>query len=236
MGKVNPFNNENCEIQARIIFEDWATVPMIRIVKLLGIYGDKIYNYRSIAIMIGCGLGTAHRSVAKLIQEKYLIESNGDLRLNQPHIKGVPKMEHKQSPVPPTEPDVPKMEQSVPPMEPNSIREIIEENKEEVPPPNLTKTSEPLVQYQKDVWITDKQYEAMCKEFTHPTEVQHWLKYLAWYLDENPKWAKERKSHARAIVKWRTNEIASKTWFLHPDKGWGYYYDNVVERLKKGNS
>ena len=226
MSKVNPFNNENCEIQARIIFEDWATVPMIRIVKLLGIYGDKIYNYRNIAIMIGCGVGTAHRSVAKLIQEKYLIESNGDLRLNQPYIKGVPKMEQKRTPVPPMELDVPIMEQSVPKMEPNSIREIIEENKEEQLSPDAPIKRSP------NVILSDSQMERLAKKFGGLEEVDYWVHRLtAWQLD-NPK--KQKKDHARTIYNWRADKIAEGYRFYnHPETGWNYYKPWVIEKLKE---
>jgi len=65
-----------------LIFEDWATVPMIRIIKVLSGRTKSLYNTRSIAVIIGKSIGTVSVSINKLIDEGYLININGKIQLD----------------------------------------------------------------------------------------------------------------------------------------------------------
>lgn len=96
------FDAEKCDISTRLAFEDWATVPMLRVVKFLLIGSDKVFNYKVIARMIGVSVGTAHGAIKTLIQQGYLQADSGRFILNLGAIQktepGVQKSESVQNP------------------------------------------------------------------------------------------------------------------------------------------
>lgn len=80
--QVRKFNPINCDIRTRLEFEEWATIPMLRIVTLLLASTGSIFNYRNIAVMADVSTSTAHASIKKLIEEGYLREQGGNFSLN----------------------------------------------------------------------------------------------------------------------------------------------------------
>lgn len=101
------FRATNCDIATRLVFEDWATVPMIRIVKFLLISSEKVFNYRVIAMMVGVSIGTAYNSIRTLIENNYLIVRGNKFSLNLGHVQ---KTEHLGFNVQKTEQNVQKTE------------------------------------------------------------------------------------------------------------------------------
>lgn len=64
-----------------LIFEDWATVATIRIVKVLSGRTKELYNTRAIAKIIGVSQGCVSKSIKKLTDNGYLISINGIIKL-----------------------------------------------------------------------------------------------------------------------------------------------------------
>lgn len=124
---IQPYNPEKLkysDADTRLAFEDWATLPMVRIVKILQT-SEEIFNYRGIAIMAKCSLGTAHSSIKTLVEKGYLIEINGNFQIKTGRVqrteqisKNVQPTEHDVQPV---EQNVQYTEQNVQPTEPNNI-------------------------------------------------------------------------------------------------------------------
>lgn len=100
--KFYRFTGQGCDLGTRLAFEDWATVPMIRVVKFLLAGSDTVFNYKVIATMIGTSVGTAHAAIKTLIQKGYLKAENGKFCVSvgsvQKTERDVQKSEHIQNP------------------------------------------------------------------------------------------------------------------------------------------
>ena len=82
MADIQRFNPENCDPLTRIIFADWATVPMIRAYKFLRDSSDVMYKFKSIAEFLGVSIGTAHSAIKTLQDKGYIVENNGVYSIN----------------------------------------------------------------------------------------------------------------------------------------------------------
>lgn len=110
---------ENQSHLDHIIFEDWATIPMVRIVKVLSGKNNsqRLFSIRSIAVIIGKSVGTVSHAINTLVENGYLSRENGAIKLNLSGVQNpelsVQESEHLQESVQNIEQGVQKTEQSV---------------------------------------------------------------------------------------------------------------------------
>lgn len=73
--KLRQFNPENCDIRTQLMFEDWATVPMFRIMTLvLARKGKGVFSGRGIAEMINVPKSTVYDALKTLCDHQYLMK------------------------------------------------------------------------------------------------------------------------------------------------------------------
>lgn len=89
---INKFNTENRGIITQLIFDDNTTIPMLKLVTLLGTVKkcpntskylkNQFYSLRNIATMINESTSTTIRSMQKLIEKEVVINKNNTYFLN----------------------------------------------------------------------------------------------------------------------------------------------------------
>ena len=216
--QLTRFDTTLQDIKTKLTFEEWATIPMIRIVTILMASKADIFNYRGIATMVGVSVGTAYSSIAKLIEHGYLIEEGGNFRLAigvvQKTEQNVQKIEHEEEDVQRTEQECSefrtemfrKLNRNVQNSEPNIINNILNnklKNEEAPPPPGLIKISE----YVRLTEISRDQFklQLLAEGFTFKERKEVVDKLDRWF-HKNPEKYKE-EDHFRDLMDWPLREI-----------------------------
>ena len=80
---IRPFDPSNGDIRTQLIFETWATIPVLKIVTLmLHSHRKGFYSIRAIGEMLRLAKSTVHDAIRLLLSGEYIVELDGRYYLN----------------------------------------------------------------------------------------------------------------------------------------------------------
>lgn len=241
MAAIKKFNVENCDIRTQLIFEEWATVPCLKILTLLlARKGKSVFSAKGIGEMLEIPKSTVIHSLKLLREHEYIIREGGHYYLNLGFRIDQPIG---QSTNPLVEVDQPIGRESTNPLVTNNDKEIMIKNKPaaagpppdnlKVPPKHLSQKSEPLFEKAPGVWLTRTEQKKLLEKIGDVDEVKFLILELSSYSRNKPSAYKQNKDHYETLLNWRRMKHGDgKVFYKDPKNGPNYYYRRVVEGAK----
>lgn len=230
MAELKKFNPENCDIRTQLMFEDWATIPMLRIMTfVLARKGKSVFSCRGIAEIIDIPKSTVFEALKVLVSNGYLLKVGDRYNLIlsvdvqptgqvEPEVSSPPDAMSGQSDSLSSPPD-----ESVQPTGPNNNKIIIKKNNDkrisawfdQSVQEDIGTGRKPLRKY-PEIWITPDELEEVLESLTRSNLPQdRWkevfLKVRTFARDQ----AGESKNFKRvrcvsALMGWAKKEVVSE--------------------------